>query len=259
MKPRYLKRLLPWIGVLLPLLIWQAITLTHWVNPVLLPSPIATLQTFVQILFQPEKSLAMDGLKTFGRTSLAFVIASSFGVPLGIMLGSSVPLYRSVEFLIDFCRSLPASTLIPVFLLFLGLNEANKIVGAAFSAGVTIVFHSAYGVMQANPARIRAAQVMGANRWQIIKDVLIWESLPQTLIGLRSGISLALVFVVVAEMLTGTEIGLGQRIVSAQQVLNVKDLNATILLTGLLGYGLNMGCLSLSRRLIHWRGQGSID
>jgi ABC-type nitrate/sulfonate/bicarbonate transport system permease component len=253
MKHLWLKRLLPWIGVLLPLLIWQAIVLTHWVNPVLLPSPIATLQTFVQILFQPEKSLAIDGLKTCGRTFLAFVIASSFGVPMGMMLGSSVPLYRSVEFFIDFCRSLPASTLIPIFLLFLGLNEANKIVGAAFSAGITIVFHSAYGVMQANPARIRAAQVMGANRWQIIKDVLIWESLPQTFIGLRSGISLALVFVVVAEMLTGTEVGLGQRIIAAQQVLNVKDMYASILLTGLLGYGLNMGCLNLSRRLIHWR------
>lgn len=54
---------------------------------------------------------------------------------------------------------------------------------------------------------------MGANRFQIFKDVLFWESLPQTFIGLRSGISLALVIVIVAEMLIGTETGLGKRII----------------------------------------------
>lgn len=252
LRPKW-QKLIPWIGVLLSLLIWQAIALTDWVNPILLPSPIATLQTFGQILFQPERSLAMDGLKTLIRTLVALAIAAVVGVPTGILLGSSPPLYRSVEFLIDFCRSLPASTLIPIWLLFLGLGEANKIVGAAFSASMTIIFHSAYGVRQASPDRRRAAQVMGATRWQILRDILVWESLPQTLIGLRSGVSLALVFVVVAEMLTGTEIGLGKRIIEMQQVLNVKDLYATILLTGLLGYGLNMGFLYLEQRWIHWR------
>jgi NitT/TauT family transport system permease protein len=85
--------------------------------------------------------------------------------------------------------------------------------------------------------------------------VLLLESLPQTFIGLRSGISIALVIVIVAEMFIGTEQGLGKRIIDAQQILNVQDMYASILLTGLLGYSLNMLFLAVEKRLIHWSGK----
>jgi NitT/TauT family transport system permease protein len=96
---------------------------------------------------------------------------------------------------------------------------------------------------------------MGANPWQIFKDVLLMESLPQTFIGLRSGISIALVIVIVAEMFIGTQEGLGKRIIDAQQILNVKDMYASILITGLLGYTLNVMFLLVEKRLIHWSGK----
>ena len=176
-------------------------------------------------------------------------------IPLGVALGSSEKLYRSVEFLIDFFRSTPASALIPMFVLFFGVNNLSKVVIAAFSALLLIVFNSAYGVIHAKQSRILAAQAMGANRWQIFKDVLVFESLPQTFIGLRSGISIALVIVIVAEMFIGTEQGLGKRIIDAQQILNVQDMYASILLTGLLGYSLNMLFLTVEKRLIHWSGK----
>ncbi len=255
MKFNKIDTITPFIGVLLLLFLWQRIATSGWVNPILLPTPIATLQTLTQIFLQPEKSLAVDLLATLRRTLQSFAIAASLGIPIGVLLGSSTRLYRSVEFAIDFCRSLPASTLIPLFLLFLGLNEANKIVAAAFSASLTIVFNSAYGVMNASKSRILAAKVMGANRWQIFKDVLLWESLPQTFVGLRSGISLALVYVIVAEMLAGADVGLGKRILDAQQVLNVKDMYASILMTGVLGYGLNLFFLVWQKRWVHWSGK----
>jgi NitT/TauT family transport system permease protein len=135
------------------------------------------------------------------------------------------------------------------------VNNLSKVVIAAFSALLLIVFNSAYGVIHAKQSRILAAQAMGANRWQIFKDVLLLESLPQTFIGLRSGISIALVIVIVAEMFIGTEQGLGKRIIDAQQILNVQDMYASILLTGLLGYSLNMLFLAVEKRLIHWSGK----
>jgi NitT/TauT family transport system permease protein len=96
---------------------------------------------------------------------------------------------------------------------------------------------------------------MGANRFNIFKDVLFWESLPQSFIGLRSGISIALVIVIVAEMFIGTEQGLGKRIIDAQQVLNVKDMYASILITGILGYALNVLFLLIEKRFVHWSGK----
>lgn len=79
--------------------------------------------------------------------------------------------------------------------------------------------------------------------------------MPQTFIGLRSGISIALVIVIVAEMFIGTETGLGKRIIDAQQVLNIKDMYASILITGILGYALNRLFMLIEKRCIHWSGK----
>lgn len=246
-------RLLPFIGVLVLFGLWWLIAISGFVNPVLLPTPIATLAT----LFSGMVTGTMFGdfLATVLRTFGAFLMAAALGVPIGVALGSSEKLYRSVEFLIDFFRSTPASALIPMFILFFGISDFSKVIIAAFSAFLLIVFNSAYGVLNAKQSRILAAKVMGANRWQIFKDVLLMESLPQTFIGLRSGISIALVIVIVAEMFIGTEQGLGKRIIDAQQILNVKDMYASILVTGILGYFLNMLFLLLEKRVIHWSGK----
>jgi sulfonate transport system permease protein len=103
-----------------------------------------------------------------------------------------------------------------------------------------VVFNSAYGVMNARKQRVMAAKVMGASRWQVFKDVLIWESLQPSFVGLRSAVSMALVIVIVAEMFIGSDNGLGHRIIDAQQVLNVKSMYAAILAAGALGYALNI-------------------
>lgn len=79
--------------------------------------------------------------------------------------------------------------------------------------------------------------------------------MPQTFIGLRSGVSIALVIVIVAEMFVGTEQELGKCIIDAQQVLNVKDMYASILITGILGYVLNVLFLLIEKRFIHWSGK----
>jgi NitT/TauT family transport system permease protein len=85
--------------------------------------------------------------------------------------------------------------------------------------------------------------------------VLIWESLQPIFVGLRSGVSMALVIVIVAEMFIGSDNGLGHRIIDSQQVLNVRDMYASILLAGALGYALNIFFLLSERRIVHWSGR----
>ncbi|HVK31583.1 MAG TPA: ABC transporter permease subunit, partial [Burkholderiaceae bacterium] len=148
-----------------------------------------------------------------------------------------------------------SSALIPLFLLIFGVTDINKIAIAAFGALLIVVFNSAYGVMNARKQRVMAAKVMGASNWQIFKDVLIWESLQATFVGLRSAVSMALVIVIVAEMFIGSDNGLGHRIIDAQQVLNVKSMYAAILSAGALGYALNVLFLVIERRIVHWSGR----
>ena len=175
--------------------------------------------------------------------------------PLGVLLGSNERAYRSVEFLIDFFRSTPSSALIPLFLLIFGTSNINKVAIAAFGAFLIVVFNSAYGVINARKQRVMAAKVMGASRWQIFRDVLVWESLQPSFVGLRSAVSMALVIVIVAEMFIGADSGLGNRIINAQQVMNVRDMYASILAAGALGYALNILFLLLERKIVHWSGR----
>src|SRR5579862_128937 len=246
-------RLLPALGPALMFALWFAAVEFRWVSPVLLPTPQATLSALAQGI--ASGSLNRDFLVTVLRTLESFLVAATLGVPLGILLGSNERAYRSVEFLIDFFRSTPSSALIPLFLLIFGVSNVNKVAIAAFGALLIVVFNSAYGVINARKQRVMAARVMGASRWQIFKDVLVWESLQPSFVGLRSGVSMALVIVVVAEMFIGSDNGLGHRIIDAQQVLNVKSMYAAILAAGALGYALNILFLLLERRIVHWRGR----
>jgi ABC-type nitrate/sulfonate/bicarbonate transport system permease component len=244
---------LPAIGPIVLFILWDLVVRLGFIKAILLPTPADTIAALLTGL--AGGPLLMDFAVTVWRTLQAFLIAAAIGVPLGVLLGSNERAYRSVEFLIDFFRSTPSSALIPLFLLVFGVSDVNKVAIAAFGALLIVVFNSAYGVINARKQRVMAARVMGASRWQIFKDVLVWESLQPSFVGLRSAVSMALVIVIVAEMFIGSDNGLGHRIIDAQQVLNVKSMYAAILAAGALGYALNILFLLAERRIVHWSGR----
>ena len=252
-KPPLRERLLPFIGPVVLFIVWDLAVRLGFIKPILLPTPADTVAALITGL--AGGPLLTDFAMTVWRTLQAFAIAAVVGVPLGVLLGSNERAYRSVEFLIDFFRSTPSSALIPLFLLIFGVSDVNKVAIAAFGALLIVVFNSAYGVINARKQRVMAARVMGASRWQIFKDVLVWESLQPSFVGLRSAVSMALVIVIVAEMFIGSDTGLGHRIIDAQQVLNVKSMYAAILAAGALGYALNILFLIAERRIVHWSGR----
>src|SRR5260221_12242790 len=92
----------------------------------------------------------------------------------------------------------------PVFLVLFGDGDKTKISVAAFGAALVILFNVAYGVMHARKTRLLAAKVMGASRIRVLTDLMLLESLPQTFVGLRNGVSLALVIAVVTDMFIGS-------------------------------------------------------
>lgn len=247
------ERMLPALGPLALFILWDLVVRFGLVKPILLPSPANTLITLIQGF--SNGTLLLDFGVTVLRTVEAFLIAACVGMPLGIVLGSNEKAYRSVEFLIDFFRSTPSSALIPLFLMIFGVSDINKVAIAAFGAFLIVVFNSAYGVINARKQRVMAARVMGASRWQIFRDVLVWESLQPSFVGLRSAVSMALVIVIVAEMFIGSDSGLGHRIINSQQVMNVRDMYASILSAGALGYVLNILFLTIERRVVHWSGR----
>jgi sulfonate transport system permease protein len=243
---------LPALGVAGLLAIWSLVAWRQWVDPVLLPSPVATFDSLWRGM---QGTLGFDFLKTVYRTAASTLIAAVIAIPLGIVLGSSERLYRSLEFVIDFFRSTPASAMFPLFLVLFGVGDETKIAVAAFGAILVILFNVAYGVMNARKTRLLAAKVMGASRWRVLFDVMLLESLPQIFVGLRNGVSLALVIIVVAEMFIGSQDGLGHSVFEAQQLFDMPRMYAAIFAAGALGYGLNLLFLLIERRFVHWSGK----
>ena len=252
MRPQSADAFLPVVGVVGLVAVWSLVTWRQWVDPVLLPSPIATFESLWRGM---EGTLGFDFLKTVYRTAAATLIAAVIAIPLGIVLGSSERLYHSLEFVIDFFRSTPASAMFPLFLVLFGVGDETKIAVAAFGAILVILFNVAYGVMNARKTRLLAAKVMGASRWRVLFDVMLLESLPQTFVGLRNGVSLALVIIVVAEMFIGSQDGLGHSVFEAQQLFDMPRMYAAIFAAGALGYGLNLLFLLIERRFVHWSGK----
>lgn len=247
---RRLAPFVPLIGVAGLLALWQLAHFARIADPVLLPAPhemfAALWAGFV------DGPMAFDFVQTVWRTTLSFAIAAAIGIPLGIVLGASPSLYRSVEFVIDFFRSTPASAVFPLFLVLFGVGDETKIYVASFGAVLVILFNVAYGVMNARRTRILAARSMGASRTRIMRDVIFYESLPQTFIGLRNGVSLALIIIIVAEMFIGSSDGLGHRLIEAQMLFNMPTMYAAIFAAGALGYGLNLLFLVVEKRFVHW-------
>lgn len=250
---RRLDAFLPLVGVVVLLGFWSLVSARGWVDPVLLPSPAETGKALWTGM--DGGRLGFDFVKTVYRTTMATVIAAVIAIPLGIMLGSSERLYRSLEFVIDFFRSTPASAMFPLFLVLFGVGDETKISVAAFGAILVILFNVAYGVMNARKTRLLAAKVMGASRLRVLFDVMLRESLPQTFVGLRNGVSLALVIIVVAEMFIGSQDGLGHSVFEAQQLFDMPRMYAAIAAAGALGYGLNLLFLTIERRFVHWSGK----
>jgi ABC-type nitrate/sulfonate/bicarbonate transport system permease component len=243
---------LPIFGVVALIAVWYFAVWFNMVDPVLLPSPTTAAKALWTGM---GGALGFDFIQTVRRTVASIAIASVIAIPLGIFLGSSERLYRSVEFIIDFFRSTPASAMFPLFLVLFGVGDETKISVAAFGAMLVILFNVAYGVMNARKTRLLAAKVMGASRFQVLSGVMLLESLPQTFVGLRNGVSLALVVIVVAEMFIGSQDGLGHSVFEAQQLFDMPRMYAAIFAAGALGYGLNLMFLLIERRFVHWAGK----
>ncbi len=219
----------------------------------LLPGPVKTIAKLCSLL--TTSAFWPDILATLMRVAVAFIISVLIGLPAGLLLGSSKKIYRSVEFLVDFFRSLPATALFPLFMLTFGVRDESKIAAATFASVLIIIFNTAYGVLHASDARVLSAKIMGATKIQIFSKILFWETLPNTLVGLRNAVSLSLVVIIVTEMFIGTTAGIGKKLIDFQLTYDLPAMYASIILIGLIGYCLNVLFLILEKKVVHWSGK----
>lgn len=241
------------LGIVVCVLIWEGLARTGLIDRRLFPGAIETFASLKAAI--ADGTIPTDLLVTLCRSALAFSLAVVLGVPLGMLLGMSPKVYRMVSFPIDFFRSTPAAAIIPLFIVIFGLGDLTKIAVAGFGAWLIILFHTAHGVINAPQFRRTVAATLGASKVRIFRDVVMFESLPSIIVGLRLAVSLTLVLVVIGEMFIGGTDGLGHAIIDAQLTFDMPRMYAAIVVTGILGYISNALFVCVERQFVHWAGK----
>lgn len=241
------------IGPLALLALWGAITGLGLVRPIFLPTPWRVLSTLGALL--TDGPLWDDAGATLYRTSIAFLIAATVGVIVGVPLGIWARLYESVEVVFDFFRSMPSPALIPLAMLLFGLGDLSRIAVAAFTCSLINAIQTAYAVRAIPRYRVLGARLAGAKGVFLFARVLMPSVLPGLVAGWRITLSLSLIIVVVSEMFIGTRTGLGMRIYDFHLMFRSAEMYASVLVVGLIGYALNKIIEVAERRFVHWGGR----
>ncbi len=231
------------------------ITALGFFSPLLVPSSQDVASAFLQLLLSPNHNVWGDLAYTLMRILTGLSLGIVIGFPAGLCIGYYPILRRSCMPWIDFVRSIPATALLPLFLLIFGLGDSAKITLAGFVVALLLIVHASYGVANAHTTRLMIAQTMSLTPWNIFRHVLFPEALPYIAVGMRLAISFAIIIVIVSEMFVGTHSGLGLRIVESQLVYATSEMYATIIVTGILGYTLNRIYIFFEQRTLHWVGK----
>jgi ABC-type nitrate/sulfonate/bicarbonate transport system permease component len=183
--------------------------------------------------------------------ALGLGIAAALAIPLGVVIGSSRLLYRSVRGVIEFLRPVPSVALIPLAILIYGSGLKSSVFLAAFASFWQLIVQVLYGVQDVDPVATDTARSFGFSGPQRLLRVTLPSSLPYIATGLRLASVVSLILTVTAELIIGSP-GLGKSIDLARSGGDVRLMYALIFATGILGVILNQGFLQCERRVLHW-------
>jgi ABC-type nitrate/sulfonate/bicarbonate transport system permease component len=217
----------------------------RWISPVILPSPAEVVRSFPSLLH--ERALMQSIAATLRRVLVGFGLAAVVGVPLGIVAGA----WRVVESagapLALFGRNLPVAALIPLTILWFGIDETQKIM-FIFIACVPFVYADTVAAIAAVPDRyVETAQTLGASSGQIVSKVLVALALPDIYNSLRHLFGLAFGYIMLAELINAQH-GLGYLLMASQRRGLSEHIILILIIIGLLAYGID--------RVLFWFQQG---
>ena len=240
------------LGIALPLAGLVALEIASrsgWVNPTFLPPPSTILATFWGIIASGSfiAPLAQTLLLLFTGYGIGCIAA----VALGVLMGSSRPIFNLFEPLTELLRPLPKPALLPALILFLGLDARMEITIVALGCFFPVLINTIQGVRAVEPTMINTARTFGHGPAAIWRRILLPASAPYILAGMRVSLGLGLILVVTAEMISGTG-GLGDAILGAQRTFLVKESYAWLIVLSLLGLLLTWLFTWVEKRLAFW-------
>jgi NitT/TauT family transport system permease protein len=231
------------------LIVWSILTYGGLVDPLFLPSPGRVLQAGVDLFV--ELGFTTDILNSVYRVMLGFIVAALIGVPLGLFMGTFKVAEAFTEPVVGFIRYMPASAFIPLFILWLGIGDIEKIAIIFVGSFFQLVLMVAVVAKNVHKDMLETAYTLGAKRFQVIWKVLLPASLPGIVDTLRIIVGWAWTYIIVAELVASAS-GIGYMIISAQRMLRTGNIIFGILTIGVLGLITDYFFKWLYSRLFPW-------
>lgn len=249
------------IPFLLPaaiLIVWQLTVMWGGYRRSVLPAPSDILVAWYDLITGTTKAAGRYSGSWFDhvaaslwRVYLGFAWGAISGIIVGLFIGISRIFERAVDPTVQLTRNIPVTAWVPLSLVFFGIGNAPAIFLIGLGAFYPNVVNTTHGVRQMSSILYKAATMMGANRREMLLRVILPASLPSIMTGVRLGMGIAWVLVVVAEILA-VRSGLGYLLNDAYQFYRNDVLIAAMISIGVLGFLSDVIIVAIRNRVLQW-------
>lgn len=226
-------------------------------EPIWLPAPEAVLGRLGEIATEGFRNSTLAehlGFSLF-RVIVGFILGALVGIPLGYAMGLSDWFRGWFDPIVEFMRPVPPLALIPLVIIWAGIGEVGKIILLFLAALWIMAIGARSGVSGVRISKVHAAYSLGASKWQIMRHVIIPNSLPEIFTAARVAMGVCWGTVVAAE-LVAAEKGAGMMIMVASKFQSTDIVIMGIILIGIIGFTIDMLMRWAERWLVPWKGKG---
>jgi NitT/TauT family transport system permease protein len=245
------------LGPLIVLVFWHLASTQQWVDPRFVPSPLTVMHSLLEWMFGPVTGAPYSGTwfmhaaSSAYRVLVGFLIAAGAGVAIGCLIGWFRLVSDLVDPIIQILRPIPITAWVPFAVIFFGIRDGSAFFLIALGAFFPIVVNTAAGVAGTPKLQVRAARMLGIRPYMLFPRVILPAAMPFVFTGLRLGIGLAWVLVIVAEMLA-VKSGLGFVMWDAYYFLRMDIIIADMLSVGLLGFLSDLAIRLIGSWVLRW-------
>jgi ABC-type nitrate/sulfonate/bicarbonate transport system permease component len=248
-----MKRLNILVGALsipLFLAVWEIVARSGVVNPVLFPPPSVVAVAVLEWVRSGQ--FFSDLGASLYRVVTGFAIGAAMGILLGVLTGQFPLVSSLLSPLFHILRPIPPIAFVPIVILWFGLSEAGKLFLVVWGVFFTVWLSAHIGVQKVDRGLIRAAQMLGTPRRQMLQEIVLLGALPYIVVGLRTAVSISFYTLVAAE-LAGAFAGIVYRIEIAQQNLQTGQVMGGLAALGLMSFVADRSFATLAERTVWWR------
>ncbi len=241
--------LLPWLVPILLIAVWQAASSFGWLATRVLPAPLDVVQAAWTLTESGE--LWKHVQVSAWRALSGLAVGGGLGLALGLLTGSVKFFETLLDSSLQMVRNIPALSLIPLVILWFGIDESAKLFLIAVSVFFPIYLNTFHGIRNVDPGLIEMGRSYGLTRWQLYRQIILPGALSSILVGLRFSLGLMWVILIVAETISA-QAGIGYLTMNAREFLQTDIVLVGILLYALLGKLADVFAKGLERYWLRW-------